>query len=558
MYELTQAEKHMLLFRRKIHYNVIKDGDIDLGRPTDRIKVIPKEQYGVCWCNGNNGAKIQGGICLHCGSDVTYRCHCVTSKEMVTKLKVAFENSGRQRWYAADSTNQVSLSSFFYVKKHPDVDNGLLILKIQILLKGGKDTIEDETIVWKIMHAIEIIPGGKCRAYKEIRGHEVEIDLFDAMQLNSKIVKESPDIVFENCIGPIDFMLNAKKLNQYTGFMQCFNLVDAPMPRASFFMFYMYLYAQYPAVEFVIKMGYVSLLAKIMRNLSNGYNKEAIRNEAKMLRKIINPEATNGSLALTVPRYIADDLNQKNAPIQDYILWGDVHQMTENGVSKERYMKWTRNVVYNDMRWNLSEIPNVLKYGYDFGEVIKYVEKQYNKHVADKSTYYNNYAHYFNLWRDYLNMCDLMCVEPERFPSDIVGSHDNVVKAFQIAQDEIADRAISKLAEMATAYLPDSQAYKDSDYVIVLPKSVHDIVQEGQNMHNCVGSYVNRIMNKQSLVFFVRTKDDADSSFITAEYKHGKLNQLYYKNNRPVSSTEIIAIASDFCMKLSNSHKFNF
>lgn len=558
MYELTQAEKETLLRRRKIHYTVTKDGDIKLGLPTDRIQLIPKERYGVCWCAGNHGQKIHGDVCLHCGTDLSGHYCNVTSKEAVNRLKIAFENSGRSKWYAADDTNMISLSNFFYVKKHPSIDNGLLMLKIQISVKGGKDTIEDETLVWKILHAVEIIPGGKCRAYKETRGKEVEIDLFDAMQLSSKTIKDAPDVVFENFFGPIDFMLDAKKLNQYTGFMQCFNLVDAQMPRTSFFMFYMYIYAQYPAVEFVVKMGYVSLLAKIMRSLSNGYNKEYIRNEAKMLRKIINPEATNGSLALTVPRYIADDLNQKDAPTEDYILWGDVHQMTEGGVSKEKYMKWTRNVFYNNMRWHLSEVPNVLKHGYDFGEVIKYVEKQRQKHIEDEPRYYNNYHHYFGLWKDYLHMCDLMGVEPERFPSDIVGAHDNVAKAFQAAQNAIADMAIRVLSEMATPYIPDTQTYKNSDYIICLPKSVHDIVQEGQNMHNCVGSYVNKIMNKQSLVFFIRTKEDPDSSFITAEYASGALKQIYYKNNRPVNDKELRDIANSFCEKLYNSHKFAF
>lgn len=557
MYELTSAEKRILLQRRKIHYHVVKDGEVDVSKPNMRAFINPKNHYGICWCKGNNGAKIKEDICVHCGADMTGRYYSVTSKELVAKVKAAFDASGKERWYAPNDTNQLSLGTFFYVKKHPEVDNGLLILKIQLSVRGGKDTIADEELVWKIAHAIEIIPGGKCRAYKEVRGKEVEIDLFDAMQLSSKTVKESPDIVFEGFIGPIDFMLNAKKLNQYTGFMQCFNLVDAPMPRASFFMFYMYLYAQYPAVEFVVKMGYVSLLAKIMRKLSNGYNKEEIRNEAKMLRRIINPEATNGSLALTVPRYIADDLNQKDAPINDYILWGDVHQMTENGVSKERYLKWTRNVVYNGMCWHLPEVPNVLKYGYDFGEVMKYVEKQRKLHDEETAGRYG-YHHYFGIWRDYLNMCDLMQIEPERMPSDIVGAHDNLVNAFNIAKNKMADVGIKTVAQMAEPCIPDTQEYKDSDYIIVMPHSVQDIVQEGQNMHNCVGSYVDRILKKQSLVFFIRTKDDPTSSFITAEYRNGRLSQLYYKNNRPVYDAQINDIATNFCAKLYNSHKFTF
>ncbi len=84
----------------------------------------------------------------------------------------------------------------------------------------------------------------------------------------------------------------------------------------------------------------------------------------------------------------------------------------------------------------------------------------------------------------------------------------------------------------------------------MLPKKVVDIVQEGQMQHNCVGSYVRKVLGRNSLIFFIRKKDDTEHSFVTAEYAHDRLNQIFYKNNRAVHDKEILNIANAYCEKL--------
>ena len=86
-----------------------------------------------------------------------------------------------------------------------------------------------------------------------------------------------------------------------------------------------------------------------------------------------------------------------------------------------------------------------------------------------------------------------------------------------------------------------------------MPNSVSDVVQEGQAQHNCVGSYVDRIVKKRSLVFFIRRKEEPNQSFITAEFVHGKLNQIFYKNNRAVYDKDILSIANDYVKNLDKA-----
>ena len=123
-------------------------------------------------------------------------------------------------------------------------------------------------------------------------------------------------------------------------------------------------------------------------------------------------------------------------------------------------------------------------------------------------------------------------------------------KIFRAKKDEMNDKAITKIADYAQKYLPQNKEYLESDYIIILPKRVVDIIQEGQAMHNCVGSYIQKVVNKRSLIFFIRKKDDPEHSFITAEYAYNRLNQIFYKNNRSVSDKEILDIAKNFCERL--------
>ena len=136
---------------------------------------------------------------------------------------------------------------------------------------------------------------------------------------------------------------------------------------------------------------------------------------------------------------------------------------------------------------------------------------------------------------------------------DIRTAHDNVAMAFRAKKNEMADKAIDMIAKDAEKHIPDNKQYNDSEYVIMLPHSVNDVVREGQMQHNCVGSYVNKITTKRSVVFFIRKKDEPEQSFVTAEFARGRLNQIFYKNNRPVSDKEIRDIATDFCNRLSKT-----
>lgn len=541
MLELTQANKEDILRKCHVSYRYITEAHVQ--ESSYHLKLEPVTMVSKCWCTLNKGSPFDGDICPGCLNDHS-RYYAVVPKNMEKALKA--QSEGHSKYYTRDVQSQLTLQTLFYARKHPEKDGAIQILKLSITVKAGNTAADPEELVWKIMYAIDIIPNEGSRAYKIVRGKEVEINLFDAFQINSQTMNNPPTIIFEDSDGMIDFILKNKKFSQYTGFIQCFNLADLAIPRNAFFMLYAYLYAQYPVVELVVKMGYISLLTQTMRLILGGYNKENIRSKANDLTKILNCEATNGSVALTVPRYIADDLNARNAYSSEYVLWGDICQLS-GGISKENYMKETRNDVYANLG-NKEDIPTLMKYGYSVHDIFKYLRKQGDD--CDRMHYRSTLI----LWRDYLHMCDMMGITPDKYPMDIRKAHDSVALAYKAKENEMHDKSINQLAIEAEKCLPEDAEYNDSEYVIMLPHSSRDIIQEGQAMHNCVGSYIQRVSMHNSLVFFIRLKSAPNESFVTAEYKRGSITQLYYKNNQPVNNQEIHKVAQKFKNKLNGAH----
>ena len=65
-------------------------------------------------------------------------------------------------------------------------------------------------------------------------------------------------------------------------------------------------------------------------------------------------------------------------------------------------------------------------------------------------------------------------------------------------------------------YRPELE-FETSGFVFISPKTPQDIIEEGKNMHNCVGGYVNKVLDGYSTIIFMRLASSPDKSYITLE-----------------------------------------
>lgn len=131
-------------------------------------------------------------------------------------------------------------------------------------------------------------------------------------------------------------------------------------------------------------------------------------------------------------------------------------------------------------------------------------------------------------------------------------AHEEKMRLKRDAKKNGLIAAISKgLREM-----PDLQEFLNgSDGLLVhIPESAEELHHEGKVMHNCIGSYVDRIANKSTLVFYVRRIDKPNEAFVAFEYRDGEVVQCRYKRNEPVDDPKIINFVDHFAKVLRKNN----
>ena len=66
---------------------------------------------------------------------------------------------------------------------------------------------------------------------------------------------------------------------------------------------------------------------------------------------------------------------------------------------------------------------------------------------------------------------------------------------------------------------------------IVCPKQTDDLITEGQALHHCVGTYIDRVAAKKCLIVFVRRVEEPEKPFVTVEVSNGKIVQIRGERN---------------------------
>ena len=112
--------------------------------------------------------------------------------------------------------------------------------------------------------------------------------------------------------------------------------------------------------------------------------------------------------------------------------------------------------------------------------------------------------------------------------------HDNLVALLNHQrQEEYAERNRKQCEDYAKRYKKLKEKYfaEDDEFVITPPLNAADLVSEGSNLHHCVGSYVSAVAEGRTNIFFLRKKEEPNTSFYTIEVYHDTCRQIHGVNN---------------------------
>ena len=148
-------------------------------------------------------------------------------------------------------------------------------------------------------------------------------------------------------------------------------------------------------------------------------------------------------------------------------------------------------------------------------------------------------------YRDYLDMCARLGYDMKNtfvlFPKDLHAAHDRVQKRVKIRT------SIQLREDFAAAMKAISRhlGFESDGMMIVMPSSPDEIIAEGQALHHCVGTYVDRVAKHESIILFLRMANAPDKSFFTIEVKNRKAVQVRGMQNR-AATPEVQAFVDRF------------
>ena len=139
---------------------------------------------------------------------------------------------------------------------------------------------------------------------------------------------------------------------------------------------------------------------------------------------------------------------------------------------------------------------------------------------------------YIQIVCDYIHMREQLGFAPEKkMPKDIVSMHDSLQQHIQDVKDEAMKAQFRDVAKKNSALAEKFNEISKSAFIVVSPKESKDLIEEGQQMHHCVGSYVDRYADGYSQIYFVRKADAPEISYATIELHDGELIQARGKYN---------------------------
>lgn len=131
---------------------------------------------------------------------------------------------------------------------------------------------------------------------------------------------------------------------------------------------------------------------------------------------------------------------------------------------------------------------------------------------------------------DYLGMCKYMNKAPVKtsnFAREYTETKETYTRLKEVYDKERFADIYSRLANKAL--------FENDEFTVVFPKEPKDLILEGERMHHCVGGYVNRVLNEETYIVFVRRKNDIDTPYITCQiYLDGTIGQYYLAYDRSI------------------------
>lgn len=144
------------------------------------------------------------------------------------------------------------------------------------------------------------------------------------------------------------------------------------------------------------------------------------------------------------------------------------------------------------------------------------IENDYGIPLERAHRYMEEQEGYPSDYQDYLSECRALEYEWRKnilFPKDLQEAHRKTASMVKLQ----ASKMLNKTYQKRRKILMPIFTFEDDIYQVIVPRKIQALVKEGEEQHNCVGGYMERVAKGDTNVVFVRAKDKPRKSLGTVE-----------------------------------------
>ena len=169
------------------------------------------------------------------------------------------------------------------------------------------------------------------------------------------------------------------------------------------------------------------------------------------------------------------------------------------------------------------------EYGYNPKSLLLYIDTLKTFEAIDDMYYL------LRELEDYARMMSTISPRYEKYPRNFLTTH------------EIACRNYNRLKKEFSEEIFKTRINKDyecafGEYQFIYPDSTQDIKDEAVSQNNCVASYIDKVIDGQCHIMFLRKKSKPNDSLVTIEIRDNKIVQARRRFNDPVTEEDQVAI----------------
>ena len=136
---------------------------------------------------------------------------------------------------------------------------------------------------------------------------------------------------------------------------------------------------------------------------------------------------------------------------------------------------------------------------------------------------------------DYANMMSRISEKYEKYPRHFLSTHAIASRNYNRLKHQFDEQNFQKR-------ITPEYEITHKDYKFFYPKSTQEIKDEAVQQQNCVASYIQRVIDGDSHILFLRKKDNPTKSVVTIQVRNGKIVQAYQAYNTPCTEEQKEAI----------------